>query len=86
MSNEHDERDLNRIIPATTYRIYVGGKRPTIIALEAGQQVPYPEQQLVGKAFFERELAELALYGYRLLQGDWLSVEERFSLAKRLMQ
>jgi hypothetical protein len=86
MSREHDEYDLDRSIPTTTYRIYVGGQHPTIVALEAGQPVPYPEEQLVGKAFFEYGLAELALYGYRLLQGEWLSMEERFDLAKRLMQ
>lgn len=86
LEREHYERGLEHIIPTTTYRIYIGGEHPTIVALEEGQPLPYPEKQFVGKAFFEKELAELALYGYRLLQGDWLSIEERFHLAKRLMQ
>ncbi|HLI90654.1 MAG TPA: hypothetical protein VKV37_18335 [Ktedonobacteraceae bacterium] len=85
MRIESYEYELDRGIPTTTYRIYIGGQHPTIVALEAGQPVPYPEEQLVGKAFFEYRLAELALYGYRLLQGEWLSTEERVDLAKRLM-
>lgn len=86
MGIEEMEHALEGMLPTIRYRVYIGTEPPMIVALQEGKPSPYPEQQLVGKAFFERELAELALYGYRLLQGDWLSTEERFHLANRLMQ
>lgn len=90
MHQQHDQRAafeqaLERSIPKKTYRVYTGGQQPTLVTIEERHPSPYPERDLVGKAFFERELAELALYGYRLLHGDWLTAEERFDLANRLM-
>ena len=85
MSIEEMERALDCLIPRVRYQVYIGGERPTIVILEEGKPSPYAEQHLVGKAFFERDLAELALFGYHLLQGDWLSSEECLDLARRLM-
>lgn len=75
------------LVPRTTYRLYKEGARVTIVALEDAMQEPvYDRRNVVSKVFYTREGAEVALFGYRMLQGETLSLEERMTLVHLLLR
>lgn len=74
------------LIPPTTYRLYRDNSTVTLLTIEGGLlESHYNPRNFVSKVFYTRDGAERALFGYRLLQGETLSLEERTTLVRLLL-
>ena len=77
------------IIPihsTNTYRLYrEDNGTVAIVALPGGDESQHDVSRFLSKPFYTAEGAELALFGGRLLQGEWLTNDERHRLTRLLI-
>lgn len=70
--------------PMITYRLYKSEETVSIVALVNSDESAYTQSQFVSKVFYYYAGIELALIGYRLLQGEHLTFVDLMTL-KRLI-
>jgi hypothetical protein len=74
--------DERKEAPDTKYRVFLSEKSvPTVVAFSGYES---DRERFVSKVFHTREKAELALFGFRLLNGERLLAEERARLLQLL--
>lgn len=78
------KNDLARkaVEPMITYRLYKSEENVSIVALVNGDESAYTQSQFVSNVFYYYAGIELALVGYRLLQGEMLTFVDLMTLKR----
>lgn len=78
------EQGLDALIPHITYRLYKAEGGVVIVPILNEDESIFDATRFVSKIFYTQAGIELALLGYKLLDGEWLTFEDRVKLARLL--